>query len=470
MFRQLSLKIKLTIIFVLIFGSSLIAFSIFLYQSVSDAYQSEFDLALHNFAVEVGDSIDLSLLGYVSIDRRVFEEDRKIFPFSLNEALIEVRSIGGTPMAKTRSLGDRDLPFERSKVSNLEKGYLIEDWNPETLFGAYRSYRVIHYAIRRVGFSRFVLQIAVPTQMVTIHQRKIATIFTYSVAALIIGSSLLGFYFSHLALEPIRKMISKAQSIKVEDLSARIPTPNSKDELNDLAVTLNGLLERMERAFQSQERFVSDASHQLKTPLAILKGELELLEPTPQVHSLQEEVDHLIKLVNDLLVLARVDTGASALNFEPVQLDEIVMSAVERLNRFAIQKGIHLLVNFTPELQEGQMETLRVRGDHDLLVSLFETLIENAIKYSPEKSTVCVEMARGPTIRILDQGPGLDENEKSQLFARFHRGKKAKGSTTGSGLGLAIAARISELHSARLELLNRSSGGLEVLFQMTPIS
>jgi signal transduction histidine kinase len=189
-------------------------------------------------------------------------------------------------------------------------------------------------------------------------------------------------------------MIQKAHSIGATQLSQRLPVPETQDEIQGLARTLNEMLQRIEQAFQSQERFVADASHQLLTPLSILKGELEqslkaskseFSQPATLQSALQE-VDHLISLVKNLLLLARVDAGLGAMTLQKLNLDDVVLDAISRVEKVARARDIRL--KFDIQNQASEDERPLVLGDEDLLQNLVFNLLENAIKYSPPGSHV----------------------------------------------------------------------------------
>jgi signal transduction histidine kinase len=319
-----------------------------------------------------------------------------------------------------------------------------------------------------------ILQVAVPNRFVRENSVQVLNIFSISVPIVLLISAILGYSYSSLGLSPIRRLVDRLRAIGARDLRQRLSLPQSKDELYDLSESVNSLLERLEKAFRSQETFVSDASHQLKTPLAILKAELELLgrevrgeDNAHRVESLREEVEALISLVSNLLLLARVDAGEDQLVLSEVELDEVVTTAVERLTHLAKSKGIRLKLNFGSGLDVYSV-SFKVRGDVDLLVSLFQSLLENAIKYSPTSSEVAIELKNQGsflTVDIMDQGPGIAEYDMPRAFERFHRIASPQ-APSGSGLGLSIARRIADLHRASLELKNRPEGGLAAHFEI----
>jgi signal transduction histidine kinase len=253
----------------------------------------------------------------------------------------------------------------------------------------------------------------------------------------------------------------------VGNLNERIPVPEAEDEIRELAVTFNGLLERLDKAFASQDRFVANASHQLRTPLTILKGELDVLrrsEAGPDeirrvLDSVGGEINRLIQLVQDLLLLARLDAGRDTISFSPVRVDEVLLRVVARMQKLAQHKNVQVTTQFSAEEAGSELDAV-VLGDDELLDSMFENFIENAIKYSPNGSVVDLAMrvmARQIEIKVSDSGPGIPEDLRQKIFERFSRVQPSN-IVPGSGLGLAIAAEIANLHNVKIDLTTGPQG------------
>jgi signal transduction histidine kinase len=310
-----------------------------------------------------------------------------------------------------------------------------------------------------------ILQIAVPLDLPHQERRDLLLFFLLGIPAFLLVAGLAGVWMSKRALRPVHDMTLKAQLITgVEKLKERIPVPEAHDEIHELAETFNGLLDRLDKAFASQDRFISNASHQLKTPLTILKGELERLRKAPMaepdvstgLESAAGEIDRLIQLVQDLLLLARLEAGRDTLALAPVRLDEVLMRAVARLQKLARKKNIQLTTHFSAENDGSELDA-EVWGDDELLESMIENFIENAIKYSPLDSTVELEMHTGADavlVRVKDRGPGVPPELRQKIFERFSRGQPSN-IIPGAGLGLSIAAEIARIHGAGIELAER---------------
>jgi len=274
---------------------------------------------------------------------------------------------------------------------------------------------------------------------------------------------------SRWALSEVKRMTQKAQHMGNEgSLSERIPVPKPKDEIRELAETFNELLGRLEKAFISQETFIANASHQLKTPLTILKGELEMIKKRQATASELEEffksasseIEHMIDLVEDLLLLARLEAGRDTLTLRPVNLDEVLLNVVSRLQKLAKNKGVQIRTSFKSESPEAEFSA-EALGDEELLSCLFENLIENAVKYTAENTSVDVKLSSNEErteLSISDEGPGIPPEKREKMFMRFQRGKPSS-PIPGSGLGLAIASEIAQLHSLGIHVAENTARG-----------
>ena len=272
-----------------------------------------------------------------------------------------------------------------------------------------------------------------------------------------LAASVGGNWVSRRALAPVDGIIRNARSITLQNISGRLPVPQTKDELQRLAETLNEMIDRLELAFRRVTRFTADASHELRAPVAFIRAtaEIALLESRPPkryrsaLGDVLVEAKRMTKLIEDLLTLARADAGSSHLAMLPTDLSEPL--------RDACQQGIVLAqakqIQFSRRIQEGPAAAL---GDADALRRLFLALIDNAVKYTPAKGNVEVEMTRGGgriEVIVRDSGIGIAPEDVDQIFERFYRADKARQRDSGgTGLGLAIARWIATVHSAEIEV------------------
>jgi two-component system OmpR family sensor kinase len=260
------------------------------------------------------------------------------------------------------------------------------------------------------------------------------------------------------ALRPISRMTQTAQTIALShNLSSRIESPPHLDELGQLAMTFNELLESVETAYHVQQRFVSDASHELRAPLTAIQGNLELLrrqstmsgvEREEALTEVERESTRLTRLVADLLVLARADAGIT-LKSCPVDLDAVALEA--------FREARHLSDGQTLSLDP--FEPARVEGDEDRLKQLILILLDNALKYTPANGKVTLGLHRRETdveIVVRDTGVGIAPEDLPLVFERFYRADPARSRDPGgTGLGLPIARWIVEQHDGEIMLTSQ---------------
>ena len=264
------------------------------------------------------------------------------------------------------------------------------------------------------------------------------------------------------ALRPISTLIQTAQGISLSrDLSRRVPTPPRQDELGRLATTFNAMLSSIDAAYQTQKRFVSDASHELRAPLTALRGNLELLRRHPTMSSeerdealteMDRESARLMRLVADLLVLARADAGIR-LTHCPLDLDALILDAFRTAHQ--LTHGQRLALE--------PFEPARVEGDPDRLTQLLLILLDNAIKYTPADGQVTLGLHREGTdaiVTVRDTGIGITPEEQPHVFERFYRADAARSlDPGGTGLGLSIAQWIAQQHDGSITFTSQPGVG-----------
>ncbi len=474
-FRRWSLRLKLTTLFVLIFGAGQLITSLFTYQYLSVSLQKEFDTALYNYSVDVLESISLSPNGDFFIEPPFIDRE-KVYPFPLGTGLMQIRRANGDVINRIGDFGTLQLPFKKD-YQKLAKG---EPYTLRTLTKLEglpdkeaEEYRMISITIDANPVPQLVLQVAVPSTVLDNQLSTQKTLMQILLPLVLVISTFIGYFLSSRALAPVRNIINEARRMTSKSLSQRLRIPLAKDEIQDLALTWNQMLDRIEKAFESQDRFIADASHQLLTPLSTMRLEIEDVLRSPQtiapkdIQSLLIEVDYLSHLVQDLLVLARVDAGVDSLTFQELYLDDLILAALGQVQKKAALKSVRLqfdISNLTG--QENAHPSLR--GEPELLKILLFNLLENAVKYSPSQSEIricLIWQQEWQRVEIQDQGPGISVSERESIFARFHRAPNA-GHEKGFGLGLSIAKKIADLHGAQIGAMGEEGHGGHFFFQI----
>jgi heavy metal sensor kinase len=265
-----------------------------------------------------------------------------------------------------------------------------------------------------------------------------------------------GIFLADRLLHPLSQMNDSAREISGNNLNHRLPVSNPNDELGRLAITLNEMFDRLEKAFRNQQRFIADASHELRTPMAAMRAEIEVAlrrerdkgEYKDLIFSNLDEVKRLSHMAERLLFLTQSDAGKLPLREESVSLNEVCQEVHHMLTPLAKQRKIELNIDdITPST---------VCGDGELLKQLLIILAENAIKYSPDGSQVfisCGEHVKEAWVAVKDNGPGIPQEHIPHLFERFYRVDKARSREYGgAGLGLSIAHSIIFAHQGRIDI------------------
>jgi heavy metal sensor kinase len=277
-----------------------------------------------------------------------------------------------------------------------------------------------------------------------------------------------GFFLASRALRPIDQITQTAQTISADDLSQRIHHQGPADEVGRLAQTFDTMLDRLQAAFVRERRFTGDAAHELRTPLAALKGRIgvTLSQPRPPaeyqetLQEMEQQVDRLIRLSNDLLFMARLDQGQFQLRQEKIELADFLGAVVDQVRPLATAKAI--------TLSEQIPRDLTIRGDLDLLIRLHLNLLDNAVKYTPANGRIIIQAEQSSSyvhITISDTGPGITAEHLPHLFERFYRveGGRSRGwqdnGQGGAGLGLAIAHEIARAHGGNLSVQSEVGNG-----------
>ncbi len=294
--------------------------------------------------------------------------------------------------------------------------------------------------------------------------------------AMLIVAYLGGLWLADRAMRPVQAIRQAAQSISESDLSRRLSL-RGRDELAQLAATFDGMLARLQAAFERQRRFTADASHELRTPLTIinleagrmLSGNRSAEEYRQALRVVHSEGERMSRLVDDLMTLARMDAGQTILQFAELDLSDISLEAVERMLPMAQDHNVALDV--------GEMPELEIMGDRQYLIQVVSNLIENGIKYGGEGKTVRVETEYLPMeagaaalVRVSDSGPGIAADQIPHIFDRFYRVDEARSrepnetsaSPTGSGLGLSIVAWIVRAHGGEIHVDSQIDRGTKL--------
>ena len=378
------------------------------------------------------------------------------------EALLEVLDASGTVLCRP------SIPGWVEMADREARGGTSKDIRPNDRVLAGSPYRVASAHLEAVG-RKYRVTVAAPMGPAYAALNRFHRWLLLLLPAVLAFAGLGGYWISRRALKPVDQITRAVQAITVDSLDRRLPVPVADDELRRLASTFNDVLSRLQSAVRDIVRFTADASHELRTPVTLVRTTAELAlrrERTPQEYrtALTDVVDHarnMSVLVDDLLVLARTDAGIEPRALEPLDLSEVVRETAREIERFANARSVNVFV-------ETPTDPLRLEGDRLSLGRLLLILGENAVKYSLPGGHVDVRIFsertndnadRSAVIEVSDNGIGLDASEMPRLFERFYRGSRARQhAPDGTGLGLAIAQTIVERHQGSIVLAARADG------------
>jgi heavy metal sensor kinase len=333
--------------------------------------------------------------------------------------------------------------------------------------GSHAALRVLARTVDDDGRSRvLVLGTSLAVTDAAVHRLLVVLLTGGPLALLVVAAT--GWWVAGLALRPVTAVADKARDISVDRLDERVPVPGTADEVGRLAETFNAMLDRLEAGVQAQRRLIADASHDLRTPLAVMRSELEVAlaaddlapDAAEVLSSTAEEVERMSRMVDNLLALAQADQGALELFIRPVDLRDVAEATAVSLRPLAAAKGLTIEVSGTSPV---------VEGDRERLGQVVSNLVDNAVKYTTHGGVHLHTWQEGTEagISVTDTGPGIASDELSRVFGRFYRADTARSrSVDGSGLGLAIAEEIVHAHQGRIWAELDEDGGTRVSFAL----
>jgi heavy metal sensor kinase len=270
-----------------------------------------------------------------------------------------------------------------------------------------------------------------------------------------------GWWLGRHGLRPLAAMSAEAQAITAKTLDTRLTIPAAGEELERLAGSFNRVLDRLGSALATQRRFMADASHELRTPVSIIRTAADVTLSQPErdeseyreaLAAVSQQSSRLTRLVDDMLVLARADGGGYPVVLAEVDLAQLVAGCVRELGGRADDRDIQVRTSLEP---------VRMKADEALLRRMFGNLLNNALTYTPRGGSVNVSISRlreRVELRVADTGPGIPLEDRERVFQRFVRLDPSR-AAGGAGLGLAIARWVAEAHGGRVEVLSSGPEG-----------
>jgi signal transduction histidine kinase len=386
--------------------------------------------------------------------------------------LVQIRSHTGEVLATSPRIADLIFPLNpnlalRPGEASFQTVFLPSGYD---LGEGARRLRVATYRIAPRGHEPFYLQIGASLAAAD----RMHSLLTLTLAAALVagtlGAGIAGWLVAGAVAARIKRVTGAVREVSPNRLQERVDLPEGDDEIGRMAAEVNAMLRRIAEAVQSHERFISHVSHELKTPVAALLAEAQVIKyrPTEEAYesfvlSVEDEMRRLGRMVESFLMLARFGHGRRFLADAMVPINDIALEAVEHASLLAHQHGVTLGLNLY-DAGPDDPEAL-VRGDAELLRVVIDNLIRNAVQFSRMKDRVDVgvEVHNGQVIlTVRDQGPGIPEEYLDRVFERFVQAPSVPDAgRRGTGLGLTIAKGVVDLHGGHISVRNRPEGGCE---------
>ncbi len=445
----MKIKNKITLLFTLLVAIILLVLTVFVYYLSSTERTDVFNKRLRSRASNNSQIFDYFGDSSVNMLKRIDAGSLNLLP----QKSVVILDTTGTILYHYQSPEADSLRINRALLNDIhnagEKSFSIGKREAIAMYYsvAGRSFIIIVAAYDQEGKMR----------LADLKQTLGASLLLGMLVTLVVG-----YLFSSQLVKPISQIIHEVNNISSHNLSLRLATGMSQDELNQLARTFNDLLNRLQESFNTQRRFISNASHELSTPLTSISSQVQVtlqkertvVEYQKVLQSIQEDVEQMRQLTKNLLEIAKAAGSHGSIELNEVRIDELLLKVIADVKRISNQYSIELQFQ---ELQEE--EECMVFGNLDLLYIAFKNIIENGCKYSSDKrSRVDVSFNDGKiVIKVFNQGDVIAEQEIEQIFQPFFRGGNVE-DITGFGLGLPLAKRIISLHKGEISVQSDLSG------------
>lgn len=464
-FWPLNIRLQLMAWYTGVFAILLLFTGGFFYQHLETSLEASLDSSLQIRAQQIAGEIvtshgELSLndLGLNPSGQTLKDQASPQGNVAYGE-MVRLLDAHGKVLRETQAFSSLNVPtssISQSLQGNPWQGTVSSKYDEEV--------RVYSRAMLQQGHVIAVIQVA--QTLASLHQllhELVGELLVLGALALLV-CALGSYWLAARAFAPIRHLAQVARHIKADDLQQRVLIPPTRDEIQYLALTLNEMLDSLEQAFLRQRRFVADASHELRTPITVLrnKADIALLKArSPQEYAqilqeVSEESERLGHLIGDLLALARGDEGRTQFTWETVSLNQLVEMVIAYAQPLADEKDISLAVR--------NIDTAHICGDETRLIQILMNLVENAIYYTHKGGAITISIQTQPetaSISVQDSGVGIAPEHLPHIFERFYRGDQArqKNAQSSSGLGLAIVDWIVQAHGGSVTVESKIGQG-----------
>ena len=480
--RSLGIRTQLSLLYTAVFATLIMLFSIIFYTTLQASLAAGVDTALQLRTQQIaagisGDEGKIIIedvtggLPGLDTDANTTGEPPAMASATTGQSsmladidtgiLVRVLDVKGRTFYITPAFGRLTVPS--ASVTQPLHG---SPWQDTVIAHNGQEVRVYSMALTDNGRIFGVLQVGESLAQLTATLQSILIALLVITPFVLLLSAFGSYWLAKRAFRPIHRLTRTARDIKAGDLHRRVPVPKARDEVHDLALTLNEMIGRLNQAFTQQRRFVADASHELRTPVTVIRSvtdvalaqPLNLEEYVAVLRDVNAEAERLSQLINVLLALARADEGQVQLDREPVRLDLLAFDVALTIEPLAVERGITLQVE--------KLEPATVLGDTARLIQAMMGLVDNALTYTTAGGTVTlsVEVSNASAYFIVcDTGIGIAPQDAAHIFERFYRADPARSRAAGgSGLGLALVDWVVSAHGGSIAV--KSQPGLGSTF------
>jgi heavy metal sensor kinase len=445
-----SLRFRITAWYLAFFALLFTAFGIFLYGVLAASLERRLDEALVSYAATAAGIFQDEVIELAGdVDKAAAQAISEIKQQGATIAIFDGEQPIGSTLPPPAGLGATLRGIHSARVIAIPHA------------GA-NGYRAAVHPAPSLGINYLAVAVA-PLDSVVDNLKLVRQVLLFALPMLLAIAGLGGYLLTTRGLAPLQSMASQAHGISGTNLGKRIDIGNAAGELMVLSASFNDLLGRLDQSFETMRRFVADASHELRTPMAVIQGEADVAlsqqrsagEYRESLAVILEESRRLSRLIGDLLNLARADAGSVTLRVEEIYLNDLLADCCRSLEPLADTRGVRL--GCLPA------DDAPFRGDEQLLRRLILNLLDNAIRYTPRGGEVSASLETGPAgvrLRIADTGIGVAPDAVSRIFERFYRTDLARSREDGGfGLGLSIVKWIAESHRGAVEVESRPAAG-----------
>ncbi len=388
------------------------------------------------------------------------EIETRVAP-EFNNRFVRVTRVPATVVYRSRAPADRS--FDPSAVGTVALPNTTKTATPATAIVGDQHLMIYVTPVSTVS-GNYIVELGASMEPLDAALDRLLDLLALLLPVLIVCADGGGYWLVSWALRPVDRLSRTAEQMSLQNLTLRLPVVPSGDALERLAISFNTMLGRLRDSVQTSRRFLADASHELRTPLTVIKGELEELtreshltesDLRERVGSVLEEVARLEHLVSGLLVLSRLDAGATQSDWVDVDLAELSLSTAEQMRLMAEDRGI--------EIDLSALQKTVIRGDRARLKQIIVNLLDNAIRFTLPGGTVSLRTATddtGSILEVADTGIGIPPSSIAHVFDRFFRVDEGRSREEGgAGLGLSIVKSICSAHGAEIDVQSRLEAG-----------